>query len=76
MTKLNIEMDYLSLSHSLRIPLTEILGMTELLYGEKLSPLQHEEVEAIRQASQRLLFIVNQLLKSPESDIKQTIVIH
>jgi signal transduction histidine kinase len=70
MTKLNIEMDYLTLSHHLRTPLTEILGMTELLSGGNLPALEKEEVEAIKQASQRLLFIVNRLLESPEADVK------
>ncbi|HEX4044624.1 MAG TPA: histidine kinase dimerization/phospho-acceptor domain-containing protein [Gammaproteobacteria bacterium] len=64
MTKLNIEMDYLTLSHLLRIPLTEILGMTELLKHECLSTTQYEEVEAIKQAGNRLLIVVDKILKS------------
>ncbi|HEX4045707.1 MAG TPA: histidine kinase dimerization/phospho-acceptor domain-containing protein [Gammaproteobacteria bacterium] len=64
MTKLNIEMDYLTLSHMLRIPLTEILGMTELLKHECLSTTQYEEVEAIKQAGKRLLLVVDQILKA------------
>ncbi|HEX4045425.1 MAG TPA: histidine kinase dimerization/phospho-acceptor domain-containing protein [Gammaproteobacteria bacterium] len=75
MTKLNIEVDYLTLSHMLRIPLTEILGMTDLLHHEYLSTAQHEEVEAIRQAGKRLLVVIDKLLQS-KVDENVTLSIH
>ncbi|HEX4046010.1 MAG TPA: histidine kinase dimerization/phospho-acceptor domain-containing protein [Gammaproteobacteria bacterium] len=64
MTKLNIDIDHYTLSHLLKTPLTEILGMAELLKHECLSSVQYEEVEAIKQAGKRLLLVVDQVLKS------------
>ncbi len=69
--RINLNMDYLTLSHELRIPLTEILGMTELLSSEKLSNLQQEEVSAIQQAGNRLLDVVDKILASDIEGMKK-----
>ena len=68
MTRINIDIDYLSLSHNLRIPLTEILGMTEILNDTSLSPNQKKEVEIIRQAGNRLLEMVDKILSAKCED--------
>lgn len=57
-------MDHHTLSHELRIPLTGILGMAELLNNQNLSPTQKEQVEIIREAGYRLLAFANKMLKN------------
>lgn len=64
MTKIEIEVDYQTLSHSLRIPLTEILGTVELLKREDLSSMQRNEVQTIQQAGNKLLVVINKILLS------------
>lgn len=51
-----------NISHELRTPLSGILGMNELLLGMELSAEQLEIAEAIRDSSQALLRIVNDVL--------------
>ena len=54
-----------SISHELRSPLTSILGFTELLedeLDERLGPSQRSFIQSIREGSQRLLTLVNDLL--------------
>lgn len=62
MTTINLEMDYLTLSHELRIPLAAILGTAELLGTESLSSMQQAEVSAIQEAGNRLLKMVDKIL--------------
>lgn len=50
------------ISHELRIPLTGIIGMAQLLSMECLLPAQHEQVEDIIKASEHLLTLVTDLL--------------
>ena len=75
MTTLNVDVDYLTMSHELRIPLTEILGMAELLNAEKLSATQIEEVAIIKQAGNRLLSMIDKILTSQEEEIQNQIQI-
>lgn len=49
-------------SHELRIPLTGIIGMTQLLSIDCLLPGQKEQVDDILKASEHLLSLVNDLL--------------
>lgn len=51
-----------SVSHELRIPLTGIIGMAQLLSVDYLMPGQKEQVEDILKASEHLLSLVNDLL--------------
>ncbi len=60
---ISIPTDLRSLSHELRIPLTGILGMAEILNAESLTPVQREYLNDIRQAGDHLLEVVNLLLK-------------
>lgn len=49
-------------SHELRLPLTAILGMAQLLSLDCLLPVQHEQVKDIVEASERLLGVIDDLL--------------
>lgn len=50
-------------SHEIRTPLNGIIGFTNLLREEKLTPGQQKKVEAIHSASQNLLEIINEVLE-------------
>jgi signal transduction histidine kinase/CheY-like chemotaxis protein len=49
-------------SHELRTPLNAVLGFTELLEREELTPLQREATEQVARAGQHLLALVNDVL--------------
>ncbi len=49
-------------SHELRIPLTGILGMAQLLSGDNLQPEQHEQITDILKAGDHLLSVVTDIL--------------
>jgi signal transduction histidine kinase/ActR/RegA family two-component response regulator len=51
-----------SMSHELRTPLNGVLGMTQALMSEILTPVQHERVTIIRRSSESLLAVLNDLL--------------
>jgi len=51
-----------AVSHELRIPLTGIIGMAQLLSVDCLLPGQKEQVEDLLKASEHLLSLVNDLL--------------
>lgn len=51
-----------NLGHEIRTPLTGILGMSELLIGDKLTAEQRPRVEAIAQAGRHMLRLVNDAL--------------
>jgi len=51
-----------TLSHELRIPLTGIIGMAQLLHLDCLLPSQQAQVEDILKASEHVLSLVNELL--------------
>jgi len=51
-----------TMSHELRTPLNGVLGMTQALMGEILTPQQHERVTIIRRSSESLLAVLNDLL--------------
>ncbi len=50
-------------SHEIRTPLNGIIGFTDLLKEEELSPPQREKVNAIESASCTLMEIINELLE-------------
>jgi signal transduction histidine kinase/CheY-like chemotaxis protein len=55
--------DFLSrVSHELRTPLNAMLGFTELLEREELTPVQRESTEQVARAGQHLLALVNDVL--------------
>ncbi len=56
--------DFLSnMSHELRTPMNAILGFTQLLsYETTLTPVQNENIEEIRRASEHLLDLINDVL--------------
>lgn len=51
-----------SVSHELRTPMSAILGFTQLLRLEPLSPSQADSVGEIEKAGQQLLSLINELL--------------
>lgn len=51
-----------SISHELRTPMNAIMGFSQLLRMEPLSPLQADSVDEIEKASQRMLALINDLL--------------
>lgn len=62
MTHLTLTMNYLMLSHSLRLPLAQILGLAETLEMSHLTNIQRKDVHAIRKAGVELLQTVDQIL--------------
>lgn len=59
-----LKIDFETFSHELRTPLVGILGMTELMEDEALSPAQKEQIAIIHQAGDRLLLFINKILTS------------
>jgi signal transduction histidine kinase len=51
------------LGHEVRTPMTGVLGMSELLLDGPLQPQQRGQVEAIRQAGEHLLRLVDDVLE-------------
>lgn len=51
------------LSHDLRSPLTGVLGMADLLRGDRLDPLQRMRVDVIHRSGEQLLALLNDLLE-------------
>ncbi len=51
-----------NMSHEIRTPLNGIIGMTDVLQHTALSEEQHEFVQIIRQSSDNLLMLINDIL--------------
>ena len=52
-----------SISHEMRTPMNAILGMSNILGGMDLEPEQHSLVRSIKQSSEILLGVVNDILE-------------
>jgi signal transduction histidine kinase/CheY-like chemotaxis protein len=50
------------MSHEIRTPMNAITGMSELILREQTSPAIHEQAEAVKQAANNLVAIVNDIL--------------
>lgn len=68
MTNFSLKMNYLDLSHSLRMPLTQILGTVEILETSRLNQAQRTDIDAIRHAGMELLQIVDHILAKCSKD--------
>jgi signal transduction histidine kinase/AmiR/NasT family two-component response regulator len=51
-----------TMSHELRTPLNGVLGMTQALAADALTPVQRERVSTIHRSSESLLAVLNDLL--------------
>jgi signal transduction histidine kinase/ActR/RegA family two-component response regulator len=51
-----------NMSHEIRTPLNGVLGMTEAILSDTLSPLQRERLGIVRQSGETLLAILNDIL--------------
>ncbi|PKG57543.1 MULTISPECIES: ATP-binding protein [unclassified Shewanella] len=51
-----------NMSHEIRTPLNGIIGMSEILAGTKLTPVQNEYLQTIETSSHTLLLLINDIL--------------
>jgi signal transduction histidine kinase/BarA-like signal transduction histidine kinase len=51
-----------SVSHELRTPLNGIIGMTQLVAVEQLSPLQRQRLDVLRHSAEHLVTVIGDLL--------------
>jgi signal transduction histidine kinase/AmiR/NasT family two-component response regulator len=51
-----------NMSHEIRTPLNGILGMTQIMAREDLSPAQRERLDVVRDSGQTLLTVLNDIL--------------
>lgn len=51
-----------NMSHEIRTPLNGIIGMSEILAGTKLTPVQTEYLQTIETSSHTLLLLINDIL--------------
>lgn len=56
------------MSHELRTPLNAVIGFSELLKGDLRRPDQAEQAARVHDAGQRLLSVVNQMIRLSELD--------
>ncbi len=52
-----------NVSHELRTPLNAVMGFSDLLLSESLTPVQHQRAREVKDAGRRLLRMVNTLLE-------------
>lgn len=63
-----------NMSHEIRTPLNGILGFTNLLLDQELSSESHEQVEHIKECSEGLLTIVNDILDISKMEAGKLII--
>jgi len=69
-----LKSDFLTqMSHEIRTPLTAILGLADLLAGDKLAKTQQDKVEKIQASGKLLLGIINDILDLSKIEAGQLI---
>ncbi|HEY8572770.1 ATP-binding protein [Phenylobacterium sp.] len=51
-----------NMSHEIRTPLNGVLGMTQVIEADELTPLQRERIRVVRESGQALLGLLNDVL--------------
>jgi signal transduction histidine kinase/ActR/RegA family two-component response regulator len=51
-----------TMSHEIRTPLNGVLGMVQAIAADDLAPIQRERLEVVRQSSEALLVVLNDIL--------------
>lgn len=51
-----------SMSHEIRTPMNAIIGLTELVLGMKLTPVQRDYLKTVQESAESLLVIINEIL--------------
>jgi PAS domain S-box-containing protein len=51
-----------NMSHEIRTPMNAVIGMTDLLLGEKLTPRQREYAEQVAVSGEQMLALINDIL--------------
>ncbi len=62
------------MSHELRTPLTAVLGISDLLLSEKLSPDHHNKISRISKAGNHLLGLLNDILDFSKIEAEQVTI--
>lgn len=67
-SRLNKSRFLANVTHEIRTPMNAIIGMNELILGEELTPQTREFAENIKQSSNQLLNIINNILEFSKLD--------
>ncbi|MBU1375112.1 MAG: response regulator [Alphaproteobacteria bacterium] len=64
------------LSHDIRTPLNGVLGMAQAMAADELSPAQRRRLETLRQSSEDLLVILNDVVGVPNAEASALVAVH
>lgn len=58
-----------NMSHEIRTPMNAILGMSELVLGTALSPVQHDYIVTLKTSSESLMSLLNDILDLSKMEV-------